>query len=219
MLRAAAEHRGTALVEIYQNCPIFNDGAFDVLKDRHEAAARLIHLEHGEPITRRRRGRSSVARTAELPSYQGIPSPDGEVLRHDAHNPDPSQRSRSPGSTTRPLAHVPIGVFREVEPPDVRRPGPRADRRGAGARRRPGHRRGPRRAARRARHLDRGGVSRSRPRSRTRARPHRGRARHDLRRPGLPDLGVVPALLPGPRAGRCPARSWCTGSSGRSWSA
>ena len=33
MLRAAADHRGTAFVEIYQNCNIFNDGAFDVLKD------------------------------------------------------------------------------------------------------------------------------------------------------------------------------------------
>ena len=30
ILKAAAEHRGTALVEIYQNCPIFNDGAFEV---------------------------------------------------------------------------------------------------------------------------------------------------------------------------------------------
>jgi len=33
VLKAAASHRGTSLVEIYQNCPIFNDGAFDVLKD------------------------------------------------------------------------------------------------------------------------------------------------------------------------------------------
>src|SRR3954447_24465818 len=51
VLRAAAQHRGTALVEIYQNCPIFNDGAFDVLKDRDEAQGRLLHLRHGEPLT------------------------------------------------------------------------------------------------------------------------------------------------------------------------
>jgi 2-oxoglutarate ferredoxin oxidoreductase subunit beta len=51
VLRAAAEHRGTALVEIYQNCPIFNDGAFDVLKDRDQAQARLLRLQHGEPLT------------------------------------------------------------------------------------------------------------------------------------------------------------------------
>src|SRR5213080_3886696 len=45
VLSAAAQHRGTALVEIYQNCPIFNDGAFDVLKDKDEAAQRLIPLK------------------------------------------------------------------------------------------------------------------------------------------------------------------------------
>src|SRR5664279_893426 len=50
VLRQAVEHRGTALVEIYQNCPIFNDGAFDVLKDSSDAQARLVHLEHGQPI-------------------------------------------------------------------------------------------------------------------------------------------------------------------------
>src|SRR6058998_2086658 len=50
VLRQAVEHRGSALVEIYQNCPIFNDGAFDVLKDRDEAQARLVPLEHGRPV-------------------------------------------------------------------------------------------------------------------------------------------------------------------------
>jgi len=50
VLTAAAQHRGSAVVEIYQNCPIFNDGAFDVLKDADEAAQRLIPLKAGEPI-------------------------------------------------------------------------------------------------------------------------------------------------------------------------
>ncbi|MYR22289.1 2-oxoacid:ferredoxin oxidoreductase subunit beta, partial [Streptomyces sp. SID6137] len=50
VLRAAAEHPGTALVEIYQNCNIFNDGAFDALKDRQQAEEALIRLEHGQPI-------------------------------------------------------------------------------------------------------------------------------------------------------------------------
>ncbi|MCE7001219.1 2-oxoacid:ferredoxin oxidoreductase subunit beta, partial [Saccharothrix sp. S26] len=51
VLRQAAEHRGSALVEIYQNCPIFNDGAFDVLKDSDEAARRIINVIDGQPIT------------------------------------------------------------------------------------------------------------------------------------------------------------------------
>jgi 2-oxoglutarate ferredoxin oxidoreductase subunit beta len=50
VLREAAEHRGTALVEIFQDCPIFNDGSFDVLRKGDDAAERLISVVHGEPI-------------------------------------------------------------------------------------------------------------------------------------------------------------------------
>ncbi|MGI9085615.1 MAG: 2-oxoacid:ferredoxin oxidoreductase subunit beta, partial [Aeromicrobium sp.] len=47
---AAAAHRGTSLVEIYQNCPIFNDNAFDALKDPSTSADAIIPLTHGKPI-------------------------------------------------------------------------------------------------------------------------------------------------------------------------
>ncbi|MFE4257211.1 2-oxoacid:ferredoxin oxidoreductase subunit beta, partial [Streptomyces sp. NPDC056910] len=50
VLRQAAAHPGTALVEIYQNCNIFNDGAFEVLKDKQQAEEAVIRLEHGQPI-------------------------------------------------------------------------------------------------------------------------------------------------------------------------
>jgi 2-oxoglutarate ferredoxin oxidoreductase subunit beta len=50
VLAAAAAHRGTALVEIFQDCPIFNDGSFDVLRRPETATQRLIRVIHGEPI-------------------------------------------------------------------------------------------------------------------------------------------------------------------------
>ena len=50
MLRAAAAHPGAALIEIYQNCPVFNDGAFDALTDKQTRDANLVALEHGQPI-------------------------------------------------------------------------------------------------------------------------------------------------------------------------
>lgn len=50
VLGAAAAHRGSALVEIYQDCPIFNDGSFDVLRKGEEAEERVIPVRHGEPI-------------------------------------------------------------------------------------------------------------------------------------------------------------------------
>src|SRR4029077_12149101 len=50
VLRAAAAHRGAALVEILQDCPIFNDGSFDALR-KEGAEDRLTNVSHGEPIT------------------------------------------------------------------------------------------------------------------------------------------------------------------------
>ena len=50
VLSAAAAHRGTSFVEIYQNCPIFNDGAFDAIKNADTKADAIIPLVHGQPI-------------------------------------------------------------------------------------------------------------------------------------------------------------------------
>src|SRR5580765_5086571 len=50
VLSAAAAHRGTSFVEIYQNCPIFNDGAFDAVKSPTTRDEAIIPLVHGEPI-------------------------------------------------------------------------------------------------------------------------------------------------------------------------
>ncbi|MFC6237149.1 2-oxoacid:ferredoxin oxidoreductase subunit beta [Longivirga aurantiaca] len=115
-LRQAALHDGTALVEIYQNCNIFNDGAWDPLKDSDHRDALTLRLEHGQPITlvdgtrgviRNAEGSLEVADVAEV----GLDA----ILVHDAHRPDPSTAfalSRLSDSMT--LANTPIGVFRDV---------------------------------------------------------------------------------------------------------
>ena len=120
VLRQAAEHRGTALVEIYQNCPIFNDGAFDVLKEPGEREQRIIDLRHGEPIVFGADREFGVVRdpvtgglTVRPVAEVGISS----VLVHDAAQPDPSAAfalSRLSGSD---LAHTVTGVFRSIARP------------------------------------------------------------------------------------------------------
>jgi 2-oxoglutarate ferredoxin oxidoreductase subunit beta len=50
IFRRAAEHRGTSVVEIYQNCPIFNDGAFDAFSDKDRKADTTLYLEQGQPL-------------------------------------------------------------------------------------------------------------------------------------------------------------------------
>ncbi|GAA1037281.1 MULTISPECIES: 2-oxoacid:ferredoxin oxidoreductase subunit beta [Streptomyces] len=121
VLRAAAEHPGTALVEIYQNCNIFNDGAFDALKDRQQAEEALIRLEHGQPIRFGAEGARGVVRdrrTGDLEVVTVTPENESELLVHDAGAASPTTAfalSRLADPDT--LHHTPIGVFRSVERP------------------------------------------------------------------------------------------------------
>src|SRR6202161_3888062 len=50
VLRAAADHRGASFIEIYQNCPIFNDDAFAPVTEPGSREQRVIRLEHGQPV-------------------------------------------------------------------------------------------------------------------------------------------------------------------------
>ena len=125
VLAAAAAHRGTSLVEIYQNCPIFNDGAFDAIKDRDTAQHAVIPLEHGKPITFGVRdeetglGDKALVR-ADNGSVQVVETAvaGDAVLVHDVHNPDPSTAFAISRLTDAGyLNRSPVGIFRQVERP------------------------------------------------------------------------------------------------------
>jgi 2-oxoglutarate/2-oxoacid ferredoxin oxidoreductase subunit beta len=120
VLRAAAEHHGSAFVEIYQNCNIFNDGAFDTLKDPGSRDDYLIRLEHGQPITFGADGQwcvvhppggfgLEVRRTAEVDA--------AEIVTHDATVAEPAYAFALSRLPDLDLRHTPIGVFRQVERP------------------------------------------------------------------------------------------------------
>ncbi|MCS0602907.1 2-oxoacid:ferredoxin oxidoreductase subunit beta [Streptomyces sp. LP11] len=120
-LRAAAAHPGTALIEIYQNCNIFNDGAFDALKDRRQADEALIRLEHGRPIrfgTDDGRGVVRDRHTGDLQVVDVTAENAADLVVHDAHHASPTTAfalSRLADPDT--LHHTPIGVFRSVQRP------------------------------------------------------------------------------------------------------
>jgi 2-oxoglutarate ferredoxin oxidoreductase subunit beta len=119
VLSAAAAHRGTSLVEIYQNCPIFNDGAFDAIKNNDTKADAIIPLRHGEPIRFGNEGNLGVARDPETGGVRIVEgASDAELLVHDAHNPDPSVAfALSRLTDAGVLNRTPIGIFRQVERP------------------------------------------------------------------------------------------------------
>jgi len=117
VLSAAAAHRGTALVEIYQNCPIFNDGAFDAIKDNESKADAIIPLRHGEPTRFGADGRKGVVRDPSTGGVRIAEDPDdADVLVHDAHASDPTTAfALSRLTDAGVLAHAPIGIFRQVQ--------------------------------------------------------------------------------------------------------
>ncbi|MGY8731758.1 MAG: 2-oxoacid:ferredoxin oxidoreductase subunit beta [Pirellulales bacterium] len=115
LLRAAA-HKGTSFVEVYQNCNIFNDGAWKYATDRETKAENLIELEHGKPLIfgkDRDKGIRLNGMTPEVVELgKGISEDD--LLFHDEKAHEPSlafllSRLRQPEF---PEA---IGVFRDVE--------------------------------------------------------------------------------------------------------
>jgi len=118
VLRAAATHRGTAFVEIYQNCNIFNDNAFEILKDPQTRDNATVRLEHGVPL-RFGDGRAVLRdpATGALSVGTDVAEDDPRVVVHDAHAADPTYAfalSRMSGSD---LSTTPMGIFRDVERP------------------------------------------------------------------------------------------------------
>ena len=117
VLRAAAQHQGSAFIEIYQNCNVFNDGAFEAVRGKRKAENQ-IRLEHGQPIrfgaelergvVRGRDGKLSIA---------DAPLDEGELLVHDANDPNPSHAFALAHLSDRPNAPTPIGVFRDTKRP------------------------------------------------------------------------------------------------------
>jgi 2-oxoglutarate/2-oxoacid ferredoxin oxidoreductase subunit beta len=115
VLEAAARHQGTAFVEIYQNCNIYNDGAFEPLKDSATKDDHLLRLEHGEPLAF---GDRKVIRGADGNLQIAPATADEPAVLHDAHADDPSMAfSLSRLQDTVSLDSTPIGVFRDVQRP------------------------------------------------------------------------------------------------------
>ena len=119
VLRQAAAHRGASLVEIFQDCPIFNDGSFDVLRKGDEAAQRLIPLTDGAPIRFGNDGEYGVVRSASGGLEVAPVAEVGEdaLVVHDAGAEDPTQAFGLSRLSDQDLTHTVTGIFRKVSRP------------------------------------------------------------------------------------------------------
>jgi 2-oxoglutarate ferredoxin oxidoreductase subunit beta len=115
VLRAAAEHRGSAFVEIFQNCPIFNDDAFDFVRDDKEGVNRIA-LRDGEPI-RWGKDLDKALRQRRDGSIDVCEATDVDVLVHDASHESAALAFALSRVTQETHGGTPVGVFRNVERP------------------------------------------------------------------------------------------------------
>jgi 2-oxoglutarate ferredoxin oxidoreductase subunit beta len=117
--RRAHEHQGSAFVEIYQNCNVFNDGAFEQILAKDKRPEMLIQLRHGEPVRFGPDGQHGVVLN-EFGEPQVVDVADvGEdaLLVHDEHRPDPTLAFALSRLADQPTTPTPVGVFRAVERP------------------------------------------------------------------------------------------------------
>ncbi len=117
VLRQASQHRGTSFIEIYQNCNVFNDGAFDLLREKPQGVHNQIRLVDGEPIVFDEGSRCvRVGENGRLEIASVAETEPESIVVHDVHG-RPSLAfglAHISGGPTEPSC---IGVFREEERP------------------------------------------------------------------------------------------------------
>ena len=118
ILNAAHEHQGTAFVEIYQNCNVFNDKAFIALTGKEERAINRIDLVHGKPITFGSAGEKAVIfedGRAQIVDSGAVEA--SRILVHDQNRPDPTIAFALSRLSHGPNGPTPVGIFRSVRRP------------------------------------------------------------------------------------------------------
>ncbi len=120
VFRRAWEHKGGAFVEIYQNCNVFNDGAFEAVTGKEHRASMLIPLQHGQPVTFGDEGELCVTLDAQGNARIANRSEvaEADVLVHDETRADPALAFMLSRLASGPHEPTPVGVFRAVERPE-----------------------------------------------------------------------------------------------------
>ncbi|MBW3668923.1 MAG: 2-oxoacid:ferredoxin oxidoreductase subunit beta, partial [Actinobacteria bacterium] len=120
VFRRAHDHKGAAFVEIYQNCNVFNDGAFEQITSKEARPNMLIPLEHGKPVRFGPEGEKGVMLDGQGHATIVDVADVGEdaILVHDEARPDPGLAFMLSRLSHGPYEPTPIGVFRAVERPD-----------------------------------------------------------------------------------------------------
>jgi len=119
VLKRAAEHRGTAFIEVYQNCTVFNDGAWDYAKGRETRAEKTLELEHGKPLIFGKNRDKGIRLHGMDPEVVELGNgvTEDDLLWHDEKSPEPSLAYLLSRMRYEDGFPEPIGVYRCVDAP------------------------------------------------------------------------------------------------------
>ena len=118
VFQAAGEHRGSAFVEIYQNCVIFNDNAFQPIDEKDTREDKSLKLVAGQPLIfgkDRNKGIRLKGLEPEVVEFNPK-SPPSDLLVHNPNDPNPTY-AEFLARMDLPRFPVPMGVFRSIQRP------------------------------------------------------------------------------------------------------
>lgn len=120
MIKAAAEHTGTAFIEIYQNCNVFNDGAFFHLTEKGQKEENVVFLEHGKPLIFGANSDKGIKLDGFTPKVVNIENGEfskNDLLVHDENKNDDVLAYIISSMTYDPNLPTPIGIFKKANKP------------------------------------------------------------------------------------------------------
>lgn len=120
MILRAGQHKGLAFIEIYQNCNIFNDGAFFHLTEKEYKPENVVYLKHNEPLIFGKENDKGIRMDGMTPVVVSLK--DGkwskdDLLIHNEFNEDPAYASMLAHMNEKPGLPTPVGVFRQISKP------------------------------------------------------------------------------------------------------
>ena len=119
MVEAAAKHKGVSFLEVYQNCNIFNDGAFDYFAERSVRPDKVLYLEHGKTMIFGKDRNQGIRMKGALPEVVTIGEngiTEADILVHDIYLDDPSVAFML-ARMEQPEFPQPVGIFRSIDRP------------------------------------------------------------------------------------------------------
>jgi len=122
VLKAAAEHKGSCFTEVYQNCPVFNDGAYVSITEKSVKADALLRMEHGKPLLFGKENKKGIRFNPQTAELEVVAVGEGgvsekDVLVHDVKREDPTIAFMLANLALKPGFPTPIGIFRDVSRP------------------------------------------------------------------------------------------------------